>query len=55
MFMRAMSHPICAGALAALLSVMLGGCDLLRAPPVPEWPGPHAPYPFPDSIPHRTE
>ncbi|CAG9262393.1 conserved hypothetical protein [Burkholderia diffusa] len=43
------------GMLVALLSIVLGGCDLLREPPVPDWPGPHAPYPFPDNIPHRTE
>lgn len=24
-------------------------------PPAPEWPGPHAPYPFPNDVPHRTE
>ena len=49
------SSRIARGMLVALLSIMLGGCDLLRQPPVSEWPGPHAPYPFPDNIPHRTE
>lgn len=49
------SSRIGCGMLVALLSIMLGGCDLLRQPPVPDWPGPHAPYPFPDNIPHRTE
>ncbi|WP_175912242.1 hypothetical protein [Burkholderia metallica] len=39
----------------ALALLLLGGCDVLTAPPVPDWPGPHAPYPFPDNIPHRTE
>ncbi|KVS75998.1 hypothetical protein [Burkholderia cepacia] len=41
--------------LAVALVLLLGGCDVLTAPPVPDWPGPHAPYPFPDNIPHRTE
>jgi hypothetical protein len=43
--------------LPALLVMMLGvaGCDQLSKPPVPEWPGPHAPYPFPDDVPHRTK
>ncbi|WP_321860205.1 hypothetical protein [Burkholderia cenocepacia] len=55
---RAISSPVCRRVLATLLSIMLvglAGCDLLRKPPVPDWPGPHAPYPFPDNIPHRTE
>ncbi|EKS9797013.1 MULTISPECIES: hypothetical protein [Burkholderia] len=55
MSMRPISSPLCRRALALVLSIMLAGCDILTAPPVPDWPGPHAPYPFPDSIPHRTE
>ncbi|WP_185732160.1 hypothetical protein [Burkholderia sp. Bp8963] len=55
MSMRAISRPICGAVLAAVLLLMLGGCDALSEPPVPDWPGPHAPYPFPDNIPHRTE
>ncbi|MET3817392.1 MULTISPECIES: hypothetical protein [Burkholderia] len=55
MSMRTMSSALCRGALAAVLVLALGGCDVLTAPPVPDWPGPHAPYPFPDNIPHRTE
>ncbi|MCA7998578.1 hypothetical protein [Burkholderia metallica] len=43
------------GLAVALALLLLGGCDVLTAPPVPDWPGPHAPYPFPDNIPHRTE
>jgi hypothetical protein len=46
---------LCAGVLSILIWIALGGCDVLREPPAPEWPGPHAPYPFPDDIPHRTE
>ncbi|WP_205786901.1 hypothetical protein [Burkholderia sp. Ac-20344] len=55
MSMRTISSPLCRRMLVVALSLMLGGCDILTAPPVPDWPGPHAPYPFPDSIPHRTE
>ncbi|WP_157447936.1 hypothetical protein [Paraburkholderia ginsengiterrae] len=33
----------------------IAGCDALKGPPAAEWPGPHAPYPFPDDVPHRTE
>ncbi|PXX32159.1 MULTISPECIES: hypothetical protein [Burkholderia] len=55
MSMRTMSSTLCRSALAALLSLVVGGCDVLSMPPVPEWPGPHAPYPFPDNVPHRTE
>ncbi|EKS9844279.1 hypothetical protein QZM97_22155 [Burkholderia orbicola] len=51
MSMRAIACRTCRGVLA----LVLGGCDVLSAPPVPDWPGPHAPYPFPDNIPHRTE
>lgn len=47
MSMRAIACRTCRGVLA--------GCDVLSAPPVPDWPGPHAPYPFPDNVPHRTE
>ncbi|WP_206133536.1 hypothetical protein [Burkholderia sp. Se-20378] len=55
MSMRTISSPFCRRVLAVALSLMLAGCDVLTAPPVPDWPGPHAPYPFPDNIPHRTE
>lgn len=55
MFTRAISRRLCAGILAIAAGISLAGCDLLREPPAPEWPGPHAPYPFPDNIPHRTE
>ncbi|WP_155623598.1 hypothetical protein [Burkholderia territorii] len=55
MFMRKVSPMLRARMLAALLLLALGGCDVLTAPPVPDWPGPHAPYPFPDDVPHRTE
>ncbi|EDT05652.1 hypothetical protein [Burkholderia ambifaria] len=55
MSMRTTSSALCRGALAAALALTLGGCDVLTASPVPDWPGPHAPYPFPDNIPHRTE
>jgi hypothetical protein len=43
---------ICLPALVVILGV--AGCDQLSGPPRPEWPGPHAPYPFPDDVPHRT-
>ena len=38
------------------LCVLAGaaGCEALSGPPALEWPGPHAPYPFPDDVPHRT-
>ncbi|MEC5409171.1 hypothetical protein VOM14_26830 [Paraburkholderia sp. MPAMCS5] len=52
---RAMLRAIAASLLAALVLFGLAGCDALRGPPAPEWPGPHAPYPFPDDVPHRTE
>ncbi|MBR8346503.1 hypothetical protein [Burkholderia ambifaria] len=55
MSMRTTSSVLCRGALAVVLALALGGCAVLTAPPVPDWPGPHAPYPFPDNIPHRTE
>ncbi|HDR9798919.1 TPA: hypothetical protein QDC59_002499 [Burkholderia cenocepacia] len=55
MSMRAIACRTCRGVFAAVLALVLGGCDILSAPPVPDWPGPHAPYPFPDNIPHRTE
>ncbi|MBR8330974.1 hypothetical protein KDW69_04860 [Burkholderia ambifaria] len=55
MSMRTTSCALCRGALAVVLALTLGGCDVLTAPPVPDWPGPHAPYPFPDNVPHRTE
>ncbi|MBR8210054.1 hypothetical protein KDW61_15425 [Burkholderia cenocepacia] len=55
MSMRAIACRTCRGVLAAVLALVLGGCDVLSAPPVPDWPGPHAPYPFPDNLPHRTE
>ncbi|MET3622734.1 hypothetical protein [Burkholderia ambifaria] len=59
MSMRTMSSALGRGALAARLAVVLalalGGCAVLTAPPVPDWPGPHAPYPFPDNVPHRAE
>lgn len=41
--------------LAAIVLSALAGCDALSGPPAPEWPGPHAPYPFPGSVPHRTQ
>jgi hypothetical protein len=50
----AMLRGIAAGVLAATLFLGLGGCDALSGPPAPEWPGPHAPYPFPEDVPHRT-
>jgi len=46
---------VCAILLAWSLLAGLTGCDALSRPPVPDWPGPHAPYPFPDDVPHRTE
>ena len=46
---------ICAGFLACALIVTLAGCDTLDGPRALEWPGPHAPHPLPDDIPHRTE
>jgi hypothetical protein len=46
---------IWASLLAFALSAVLAGCDAFSGPPVPEWPGPHAPYPFPNDVPHRTE
>ncbi|TDN69927.1 hypothetical protein B0G77_3351 [Paraburkholderia sp. BL10I2N1] len=52
---RSMLRCICAGLLACTFIVILAGCDTLDAPRALEWPGPHAPYPFPDDIPHRTE
>ncbi|WP_175746226.1 hypothetical protein [Burkholderia ambifaria] len=55
MSMRTTSCALCRGALAVVLALTLGGCDVLTAPPVPDWPGPHAPCPFPDNIPHRAE
>ncbi|WP_321912824.1 hypothetical protein [Burkholderia cepacia] len=57
MSMRMISSPLRRRVLAValVLVLVLGGCDVLTAPPVPDWPGPHAPYPFPDNIPHRTE
>ncbi|WP_174388826.1 hypothetical protein [Burkholderia metallica] len=55
MSMCTISYRMRRSVLAAVLGFMLGGCDVLSAPPVPDWPGPHAPYPFPDNIPHRTE
>ncbi|MBK1821400.1 hypothetical protein [Burkholderia orbicola] len=55
MSMRAIACRTCRGVLAAMLALVLGGCDVLSAPPVPDRPGPHAPYPFPDNVPHRTE
>ncbi|MBJ9754315.1 hypothetical protein [Burkholderia cepacia] len=57
MSMRTISSPLRRRVLAValVLVLVLGGCDVLTAPPVPDWPGPHAPYPFPDNIPHRTE
>ncbi|QFS37725.1 hypothetical protein [Burkholderia cepacia] len=55
MSMRTISSPLRSRVLAVALVLVLGGCDVLTAPPVPDWPGPHAPYPFPDNIPHRTE
>lgn len=45
----------CAVLLACSLLAGLPGCDAFSGPPVPDWPGPHAPYPFPDNVPHRTE
>ncbi|MDP9582411.1 UNVERIFIED_ORG: hypothetical protein J2791_001693 [Burkholderia contaminans] len=51
MSMRTMSSALGRGALAARLAVVLalapGGCDVLTAPPVPDWPGPHAGRPIP--------
>lgn len=55
MYVRAMSRRIGGAVLASVLGLALFGCDTLRAPPVPDWPGPHAPYPFPDDVPHRTQ
>ena len=55
MSMRTISSPLRRRVLAVALVFVLGGCDVLTALPVPDWPGPHAPYPFPDNIPHRTE
>lgn len=55
MFLRAISRWLRGGMLASTLWLTLSGCDVLREPPVPDWPGPHAPYPFPDNVPHRTE
>jgi len=52
---RTMVRRVCAGLLACSFLAGLAGCDALSGPPVPDWPGPHAPYPFPDSVPHRTE
>ncbi|KVD38476.1 hypothetical protein WS61_23260 [Burkholderia sp. ABCPW 11] len=52
---RKISRRICRTVLATGLALMLGGCDIPSAPPVPDWPGPHASYPFPDNLPHRTE
>ncbi|WP_198351402.1 hypothetical protein [Burkholderia ubonensis] len=55
MFLRAISRWLGGGMLASTLWLTLSGCDVLREPPVPDWPGPHTPYPFPDNVPHRTE
>ncbi|WP_429574262.1 methyl-accepting chemotaxis protein [Paraburkholderia sp. UCT70] len=44
-----------AGLLACMLLASFAGCDAFTGPPAPEWPGPHAPYPFPNDVPHRTE
>ncbi|MGZ2745756.1 hypothetical protein [Burkholderia stagnalis] len=55
MSLRAASKRIGAGMLASVLWFALYGCEILSQPPVPDWPGPHAPYPFPDNVPHRTE
>ncbi|PAJ81213.1 hypothetical protein DF156_22295 [Burkholderia ubonensis] len=55
MFLRAISRWLGGGMLASALWLTLSGCDVLREPPVPDWPGPHAPYPFPHNVPHRAE
>ncbi|RKE38366.1 hypothetical protein B0G76_4681 [Paraburkholderia sp. BL23I1N1] len=52
---RAVLRCICAALLTCSLLAGLAGCDALRGPPAAEWPGPHAPYPFPNDVPHRTE
>ncbi|MBB5447428.1 hypothetical protein HDG38_006072 [Paraburkholderia sp. WSM4177] len=52
---RAMLHRLATGLLAGMVLFGLSGCDALSGPPAPEWPGPHAPYPFPDDVPHRTQ
>ncbi|NUY32332.1 hypothetical protein F0160_17720 [Paraburkholderia sp. JPY303] len=52
---RTMLRRIATGLLAGMVLFGLSGCDALSGPPAPEWPGPHAPYPFPDDVPHRTQ
>lgn len=46
---------LAAGFLTCMLVASFAGCDALTGPPAPEWPGPYAPYPFPNDIPHRTQ
>ncbi|SEI26031.1 hypothetical protein [Paraburkholderia hospita] len=41
-------------ALCLGLLTSVAGCEALSGAPALEWPGPHAPYPFPDDVPHRT-
>ncbi|WP_196483370.1 hypothetical protein [Burkholderia territorii] len=55
MFIRKVSTLLRARMLAALLPLVPAACDVLTAPPVSDWPGPHARYPLPDDGPHRTE
>lgn len=38
MSMRAIACRTCRGVLAAVLALVLDGCDVLSAPPVPDWP-----------------
>jgi hypothetical protein len=52
---RAMLRRVATGLLAGMVLFGFGGCDALSGPPALEWPGPHAPYPFPNDVPHRTQ
>jgi hypothetical protein len=45
---------ICTAFLCLFVLAGFAGCDALSGPPALEWPGPHAPYPFPDDVPHRS-